>query len=134
MSMETNDLAILFGEGQAALRILLSIPKRLESHASDLKVREGNAEEKRIALAFHKSITEVAKAMDALTTYTWHTYVLEFDAKIAQDAICLAECESRKEYGEALEVLCVERLPTEYQTQRRWRVTMREPGEKDGDD
>ena len=134
MSLEHNDLAILFGEAQAALRILQSLPQRLERQVVDCKMREGNSEEKRIGLAFHKAVLELAEAMDTLATYTWHTCVFEYNAKCAQDACYLAECDARKTYGEVLEILCVERLATEYATDIRWRVTMREPKEEEGDD
>ena len=69
-----------------------------------------------------------------LATYTWHTYVVEHSAKCAQDACYLAEGDAQKEYGEHLEVVCVERVPTEYATDIRWRVTMREPEEKEEED
>ena len=131
MSLERDDLSILFGEAQAALRVLQSIPQRIERRVFDCKVREGNSEEKRIGLAFQKAVLELAGAMDMLGMYTWHTYVVEHYAKCAQDACYLAEGDARKEYGEVLEVLCVERVATEYATQIRWRVTMREPAEKE---
>ncbi len=60
MSVGRDDLAILFGEAQAALRILQSIPQRLERQVIDHKVREGNSEEKRIGLAFQKAVLELA--------------------------------------------------------------------------
>jgi len=129
--IEHDDLAILYGKAQAAYDILDPISRRLTRKVADLKVYPCNAEEKRIAKLFDEGAFKIAEALDGLAKYTWHTAVYEYSAKCPEDAAYLAECDSRRDYGKPLDVLCIERLPTEYQSEIRWRVTMREREEED---
>lgn len=129
-----EDLAVLYGRAKAAYDILDSVPTKLKRKIYDLKVYEGNAEEKRIAESFYEALYKIAHAIDELRNYTWGTYVTEHQAKLSEDAVYLSQEEARKEFGEMLEVLCVERLPTEYASEILWRVTMRLPKKMVGED
>ncbi len=131
---EQDELAVCYGEIKAAYDILKDLPRRFRQKTIGDRIYECNLEERKIANAIVNATIEVAKALDALSDYTWNTYVVEFPGKMAEDALYLAECDARKEFGKNLEILCTERSPTEYETEVLWRITMKLPEEKSDDD
>jgi hypothetical protein len=132
--IEHDDLAVFYGKIHAAYDILNPLCQSFKRNVIDMRVYECNAEEKRIAKLLDDGTFKIAEALDELAKYTWHTVVFECQAKCAADAAYYAECYSRKEYDEMLEVLCIERLPSEYESKILWRITMRAPKGEEKDD
>lgn len=132
--IEHDDLVALHSRARAGYDTLDPISRHLQRLVLDLHVYDCNSEEKRIAKLFNEATFKIAEALDELAVYTWNTFVVDHTAKCAEDACYLAESDARKEYGKPLEVICVERLPTEYQTEILWRVTMRAPNEEEVED
>ena len=126
-----EDLAIFYGRARGGYEILEYLPRKLSRYVEDMHLYECNAEEKRIANLFDEGLSKIAEALDALHAYTWGTYVVEHSGRVAEDAVYLAQADAREEFGKPLEVLCVERLPTKSPLEVLWRVTMREPDEKE---
>lgn len=130
-----EDLAVFYGRMRAGYDVLQPLQAKLTRVITgDMRMCECNSEEKRIAKILDEGLFKIAEALDELARYTWHTFSVDHQAKCAEDAAYLAEGDARKEYGKVLEVLCVERLPSEYQSEIWWRVTMREPEETDDDE
>lgn len=120
-----EDLIAFHARARVGYDVLQHLPQKLRRTSTyDFRAVECNSEEKRIAELFDEALYKIAHAIDELRNYTWRTYVTEHQARLAEDAIYLAQEESRKEFGETLDVLCVERLPTEYDSKILWRVTM----------
>ena len=132
--IDHDDLAVFSGRIRAAYDILNPLCQNFKRNVIDMRVYDCNAEEKKIAKLLDEGTFKIAEALDELAKYTWHTVAFECQAKCAADAGYHAECYSRKEYDEVLEVLCIERLPTEYESKISWRVTMRAPQEKENEE
>lgn len=125
--IEIDDLLVLFGKMRAGFENLQNIPQQLRRTSDGQKIHWGNTIEQSIAQRLESSLFEVAKSLDDLADYIWETYVTDQDTRLEEDAIYLAQEEARKKFGQHLAVICVERLPTEYASKIRWRVTMRLP-------
>lgn len=131
--IDHEDLAVFYGRARAGYETLQYLPQKLSRFVSRsrLTMHECNAEEKRIAKLFDEGLFKIAEALDALHAYTWGTHVSDQSGRVAEDAVYKAQEEARREFGELLEVICVERIPTDSPLEILWRVTMRLPEETD---